>query len=149
MRVLVVCTGNTHRSPACQLVIQALDPTLQVVSGGVGAGPWGRPVALKVRRLLQERGWPCPDPAPRSRKVLVQDIAWADCILFMQPSHRDALMRMHVLAYQKLVPLATYAGQARVPDLAFLSGEDLVRAFDLLVGATRRFVESVPYVEPR
>ncbi|MBS2038130.1 low molecular weight protein arginine phosphatase [bacterium] len=89
-KVLMVCTGNTCRSPLAQVILQKLHPDWEVRSAGVAAEQ-GSPAAAHARQLAQEMGRSLEEH--RAQSVTPELVAWADEILCMTDSHLSLLKR--------------------------------------------------------
>ncbi len=88
-RVLIVCTGNTCRSPMAQVLLQRLKPDWEVRSAGVAAQP-GQPASTHAQRVAADRGLDLN--AHRSRAVDSEALAWADEVLCLTSAHQRALL---------------------------------------------------------
>lgn len=90
-RILFVCTGNTCRSPMAEEMMRQLAEEfgieLEVRSAGIAAYD-GLPASDHTQTLLRERGW---DETHISQGIDEDLINWADLILTMTKSHRDAI----------------------------------------------------------
>ncbi len=87
-RVLVVCTGNTCRSPLAHGFLQEAVRRrgLPVDVDSAGTHAWeGAPIAPEVVQVLQEAGIPF---SHRSQMLTPERVAWADLILAMTEEHR-------------------------------------------------------------
>ena len=113
---VLVCTGNTCRSPMAEILLrkrlaarlgvpihQLEDHGVVVQSAGISAAPGGR-AADEAVGVMRERGL---DLAPHeSQPLLDRTVRFADLILTMTRSHRDAILahwpeaesRTHVLS---------------------------------------------------
>ena len=89
-RVLVVCEGNLCRSPYAAALLAARLPRLEVRSAGLAARG-GDPAAEAAQRAAQERGLDLA--AHRTRRLVAEDVAWADLVLGMEGHHAVALER--------------------------------------------------------
>ncbi|MFN8606844.1 MAG: low molecular weight protein arginine phosphatase [Vulcanimicrobiota bacterium] len=87
-KVLMVCTGNTCRSPLAQVIMQKLHPEWEVLSAGVAAEV-GAPAAAHSRQLAREMGLSLEQH--RAQSVTPELVAWADEILCMTSSHLNLL----------------------------------------------------------
>ena len=87
LRVLLVCTGNTCRSPLAHGMLQAWvrekGLPVEVDSAGTAALEGG-PIAREVITVLRERGIPF---SHTSHRLTPEWIAWADLILAMTEAH--------------------------------------------------------------
>ena len=88
-RVLFVCTGNTCRSPTAEAIARRELRELgwshvEVRSAGAGAEP-GEPASEGARRAAARNGLSLDDH--RSTPLDSDQVAWADLILVMSPSH--------------------------------------------------------------
>lgn len=91
-KILMVCTGNTCRSPLAQVLLQSLDDQLEVRSAGVMAAP-GEPASAHSRQVARERGLDLE--GHRSQPVTRELLEWADQVLCMTHSHRQALRQRY------------------------------------------------------
>lgn len=92
-RILLVCTGNTCRSPMGEALLRrALEARgwshVEVRSAGVGAAPGARASAEAVR-VAERHGLDLSDH--RSTPLEGELMDWADLILTMSPSHLAAV----------------------------------------------------------
>ncbi|MFZ5827424.1 MAG: low molecular weight protein arginine phosphatase [Bacillota bacterium] len=117
-RVLLVCSGNTCRSPMAMALLKELwqkaSPgwDLEVHSAGTGAYP-GIPATDHAVTAMQERGLDLA--AHRSQPV--PDLANYDLVLTMTQAHRDAILARQPAAAGRVFTLGEYAGTGQeVPD---------------------------------
>ena len=89
-KVLMVCTGNTCRSPLAQVILQKQHPDWEVRSAGVAAEV-GSPAAAHSRQIAREIGMDLE--GHRAQSVTPELVAWADQILCMTESHLQLLKR--------------------------------------------------------
>jgi protein-tyrosine phosphatase len=95
VRVLMVCTGNTCRSPmaaaALELALGMERDRLDVQSAGTSAHP-GQPATPLAIDLCRAAGVDLT--AHRSRRISPALLAQADLILVMEPDHLRAVLGM-------------------------------------------------------
>lgn len=118
--VLLVCTGNTCRSPMAEAMLKDMasraDIEVEVRSAGVGAID-GYPMSPNAEKVLQKRNLPATGT---STALTAELVAWADLILGMTFSHKQAIIRQYPDAAGKTFTLKEYAlqGDAGMDDLA-------------------------------
>jgi protein-tyrosine-phosphatase len=117
MKVLLVCSGNTCRSPMAGALLQHLwtgDQPLTVLTAGTSTTA-GQPASGHAITAMAERGLDLG--AHRSQPVTERLVREADLILTMTSRHRDALRFQWPALAIKVQSLSEYAGQlADVPD---------------------------------
>lgn len=89
-KVLMVCTGNTCRSPLAQIILQKQQPDWEVRSAGVAAEV-GSPAAAHSRELARQLGMDLENH--RAQSVTPELVDWADQIFCMTESHLQLLRR--------------------------------------------------------
>lgn len=87
MNILFVCTGNTCRSPMAEGYLKYKMPDLSVKSCGIAAD--GSPVSENSVAVMAEIGIDLSGMV--SEQLSMSDLAWADRIYCMSPSHKTAL----------------------------------------------------------
>jgi len=118
--ILLVCTGNTCRSPMAEAMLKDLaeraGKQVEVRSAGVGAID-GYPPSPHAARVLERRKLPAAGP---SRALTGEWVAWADLILAMTASHKQAIVSRHPDAVGKTYTLKEFAlqGDPRLEDVA-------------------------------
>lgn len=125
MKVLVVCHGNINRSPLCAAVLRRERPDWEIREAALKA--WQKPswkperAAKKMRDAAIEYGIDLE--AHRSRAIELDDLEWADNVIFMDQGNYARL--------QALRPdgpgggkgwhcLGGFVGKSRIPDPAFM-----------------------------
>lgn len=88
--VLMICTGNTCRSPLAQVLLKKQHPDWEVLSAGVMAEV-GSPAATHSRELARQLGMDLE--AHRAQNVTSQLVDWADQIFCMTQAHLQSLIR--------------------------------------------------------
>jgi protein-tyrosine phosphatase len=107
--ILIVCTGNTCRSPMAEsLLKEKLKPqvesmTFRVVSAGVAAQP-GSPASEGALLAMKERGLSLDDHQSRSISQALLDRS--DLILTMTSNHRQAILSRWPQVSSKIFCLA-------------------------------------------
>jgi protein-tyrosine-phosphatase len=106
-QVLIVCTGNTCRSPMGEVILRSILPAdlkdhVQVSSAGTGASA-GIPAAEHAQQTVAARGMELT--SHRSRPLTAKLVRESDLVLGMEPSHvtfakdlaPDAAERVHLI----------------------------------------------------
>jgi protein-tyrosine-phosphatase len=98
--ILLVCTGNTCRSPMAEALMRdkflrrfanssANGSPVFIASGGLSAYPGG-PASVEAQRVIAARGLSLSEH--QSRAVTKHALQLADLVLVMTKSHRQALL---------------------------------------------------------
>ncbi|WP_051371616.1 low molecular weight phosphatase family protein [Streptomyces sp. 142MFCol3.1] len=138
-RILVVCTGNLHRSPVAERLLRARLVSSQggfeVHSAGT-AGIAGTPMDPFAARLLVELGG---DPQGAvARRLTAAHVEEADLVLGAGAEHREAAVRLcPVQALQRAFTLREFTRLMRPQDAAGVS-DPAGRAALLVRGAASR-----------
>jgi protein-tyrosine-phosphatase len=129
--ILLVCTGNTCRSPMAEAMLADMarkaGKPLEVRSAGVAAMN-GSPVSPHAAETLRRRNLPIPGP---SRTLSTKEIAWADVILAMTGSHKQVIVQRHPGAAEKTFTLKEYALQGEAAMDAVAEAERLYSEWQL------------------
>lgn len=108
-RILFVCTGNTCRSPMAEALFRNIAAEagleLEIRSAGVAAVPGGA-MSEYARQVLADRGVATDEF--RSSAVTAETVEWADLILTMTASHKQALARLFPKAADKAFTLKEF-----------------------------------------
>ncbi|MEX1197090.1 MAG: low molecular weight protein-tyrosine-phosphatase [Pseudohongiellaceae bacterium] len=98
MRVLMVCLGNICRSPTAHAVMQrrleqaGLAGAIEVDSAGTGDYHIGKPPDVRAQQAASERGYDLS--ALRARQLVPEDFEQFDCLLAMDLSNLEHMIRM-------------------------------------------------------
>ncbi|RUS49152.1 low molecular weight protein arginine phosphatase [Cohnella sp. AR92] len=119
-RVLIVCTGNTCRSPMAEAMLRSLTRErgldVEVKSAGVSTVN-GLPVSPNAAETLRKLGMEQP---AGSTSLSGKETEWADLILTMTASHKRAVLERYPSAEEKTFTLKEFAlhGDPVMDDLA-------------------------------
>jgi protein-tyrosine phosphatase len=122
MKVCFVCTGNINRSPAAEMILRDLaGDAVEVCSAGVNPANKGKLMTKRMREELLKVGVPVYDH--RAEYVTDLNKYDIDFYMYMQPSHRAALIELlGVEMEDRLIPLVSYLPgglEKKIPDPAF------------------------------
>lgn len=113
VRVLTVCTGNIHRSPAAQyLLAEGFGPHSGILVASAGTrAVVGAPVSAQMAALLRADGI---DPEGfAARRITEPDVRSADLILGVTRTHRGHAAMVWPAAVQSSFTLKEFARAAR------------------------------------
>lgn len=108
-RVLLVCTGNTCRSPLAEVMLGQLRPDWEVRSAGVHTEE-GLPASQHSQQVAGDLGLDLAQH--RSRPVTAELVAWPDHILCLTEAHRQRLVSLFPEAQERSRRL----GSSDIPD---------------------------------
>lgn len=110
-RILLVCTGNTCRSPMAEALFRTMAEArgipIEVKSAGIAALS-GQPMAKHAAEVLKERG--IDAGGFQSSEVTEASVRWADLILTMTSHHKRHLLERFPEAVEKTYALKEQAG---------------------------------------
>lgn len=108
-RVLIVCTGNTCRSPMAEVMLKDLaarnGKPLEVRSAGVSTVN-GQPISPHAAATLRKRSLELPGT---STALTGEEVAWANLILTMTAGHKRAILQRYPEAVAKTFTMKEYA----------------------------------------
>ena len=123
-KLLIVCHGNINRSPLAAAILSQY-PHLEIRQGRLKFGHRDEPASRKMRDAATELGLNLE--GHRSRDITLEDIAWADGVIYMdsgnlkrlqamvQETPQSETMQAHCLAHFGDPP------RTRIPDPAFIA----------------------------
>ncbi len=117
--IVLVCTGNTCRSPMAQTILRdhvrnrfGDEDAVRVMSAGVAAGP-GSPASPEAVDVMDERGLDLSDHASRPLDDAVMNVA--DLVLTMTRGHRAAILAAWPEMHQRVFTLRRDGGDISDP----------------------------------
>ena len=119
-QVILVCTGNTCRSPMAESILRMLlsaeklagngdliRPRVEVSSAGIAAGD-GAPASTEAVAVCEDKGLDLS--GHRSQQLTAEMILSAGLVIAMESPHRQAAVRMMPECADRIVTLAELAG---------------------------------------
>lgn len=149
-KVVIVCSGNTCRSPMAAALIEAkvaaaqLADKIQVSSAGVTAAD-GEQASEHGVALLAEREISLA--MHRSRRLKLEELEEADLLLVMTAKHREALQRLALQGMDSLAIDREGAVHAQMRKVLLFS--ELIAASPQDDGQTEPFDIADPYGESK
>lgn len=113
LSILVVCTGNTCRSPMAEALLKqkaneaGLSDQVHISSAGLAAGGVF-PASQGAHNVMRQRGLDLS--AHYSHQLMPQDIEVADLVLTMTKGHKQSILAFFPEARDKVFTLPEYAG---------------------------------------
>jgi len=149
--VLIICSGNTCRSPMAENILKQMRPDLNVVSRGLYASGKGLPMTPDAVKALQEKGIPVSPHL--SQSVTEADVQKADLILVMENWQKDDL-EAYIPASKGKVALI---GDVEIPDPVGRDAKEYEKVRDDIAKALSRFASldkqaryEIPYwIDPK
>ena len=141
-RILIVCTGNTCRSPmagalAAKLAGEEFGREVEIKTAGIAAFP-GAPASPQAVTVMEEKGLDLAEHT--AQPVSLELVEWAELILTMTAGHKQVMLGQFPQAGQKLFTLGEYAGNPapqEIPDPFGGTVEDYRRTAQVLEEALR------------
>lgn len=121
MNILLVCTGNTCRSPMAEALLRAIwqvecsEIHLNAWSRGTSASD-GMPATPEALKAMAARGLDLS--GHRATTVSEEDLSQADVVITMTEGHKDSLTRRYPAHAGKVVTLAAASGGALPGDVS-------------------------------
>ena len=95
-KLVFVCWGNICRSPMAERVARKTADdqglTVDVESFGISSEESGNPIDGRARRVLAEAGYDTEHH--KARQIGADDVAAADLVVAVEPSHVERLLRL-------------------------------------------------------
>lgn len=145
MKIVVVCAGNTCRSPAAEAAIRRAARnagiSLEVSSAGTGAGQVGQPATPAMVEAARARGL---EISTTARQVTARDLESADLVLALDTQTELFLRSLTTAAPIRL--LGSYDAAAAIDEIADPFGRDstvYADTLDRIIAASDALVTSL------
>lgn len=121
MKILLVCSGNTCRSPMAEALLRHIwqtecpDIGLRVMSRGTAAAD-DMPATQEAMRAVANLGLDLS--GHKSRMVSEADLSWADLVITMTKAHKSTLIERYPSYAGKVVTLSEASGGAVAGDVS-------------------------------
>jgi protein arginine phosphatase len=107
-RILFVCTGNTCRSPMAEAILKSKKiDGLEVKSAGIYAAT-GSEASVHAKQVLRSHHI---EHNHSSAMLNLESVKWADLILTMTGSHKNAILQQYSGAMGKVFTLKEFTGE--------------------------------------
>lgn len=140
--VLIICSGNTCRSPMAENILRNIRPDLNVVSRGLYAHP-GLKMTPEAEEALKEQG--IIYQPHLSAPVTAGDVNAADAIFVMENWQKDELVTQFPQARNK----TSLIGDIEIDDPVGKSPEEYKKTRDALTKALSRFASLNKTADPK
>ncbi len=113
-KILLVCTGNTCRSPMAAALLAdivtkaGLSDQIAVESAGIAA--WQQPASVHARAVMRQAGLNVDEHC--SRQLTPVQLADVDLVLTMTKSHKQVVANLAPEKTEKMYTLGEFAGAA-------------------------------------
>lgn len=132
MKILFVCSGNSHRSPLAEALLKKLRPDLQVESGGLQVAiPVSEGVKLYLAKENADKYLKKVPEALGSKRLKEYDL-----IIGMDQRHKDAVLALCPECERKVVVW-------NIEDPYFMDREDAERIYRKIENRVAELAESL------